>query len=99
MHCSPRYGLVYANGGLMTKHSVGIYSTTPYSETHATPWAREDPHVTQAVIDAVPEYPVATEPQGRGQGETYTVMHAGWDSCPPPSVRASHVWFCCSCEL
>ena len=82
----PRYGLVYANGGLMTKHSVGIYSTTPYSETHSTPWAREDPHVTQAVIDAVPEYPVATEPQGRGQVETYTVMHAGWDSCPPSQL-------------
>eukprot|EP01047_Picozoa_sp_COSAG01_P051190 COSAG01_NODE_5252_length_4381_cov_2.023343_2_plen_75_part_00 len=28
------YGLVYANGGMMTKHSVGIYSTRPWASTH-----------------------------------------------------------------
>ena len=38
---------------------------------------REQPEETQAVIDAIPPYPVAESPSGRGKVETYTVMHAG----------------------
>jgi acetyl-CoA C-acetyltransferase len=72
------YGLVYANGGMMTKHSVGVYSTTPYAEAHAgAAWQREDPHATQRLIDALPAAAVAAAPAGRGEVETYTVLHAG----------------------
>ena len=28
------FGLINANGGVFSKHSVGIYSTTPYATTH-----------------------------------------------------------------
>ena len=66
----------------MTKHSVGIFCTTPYSVTHdGAAWAREDPHITQGMINALPAAAVASTPEGRGRVETYTVMHAG-DSTP-----------------
>jgi hypothetical protein len=45
------YGLVYANGGMMTKHSVGIYSTRPWASTHSGgAWRRVDPHTTQVRV-------------------------------------------------
>ena len=63
-------GLVYANGGYLTKHSFGVYSTTP-----ADGWARADPAGYQAQIDAMTS-PVFTEaPSGGGRIETFTVVH------------------------
>ncbi len=63
-------GLVYANGGYLTKHSFGLYSTTP-----ADGWARADPAGYQAQLDAM-SAPVFTEaPSGDGRIETFTVVH------------------------
>lgn len=64
------FGLCTGNGWYVTKHSAGIYSTTPV-EGH---WHRENPSVKQADIDAM-ERPAATEmPEGRASVETYTVV-------------------------
>jgi acetyl-CoA C-acetyltransferase len=65
------FGLLNANGWFVTKHSLGIYSTTPPTQA----WQREDPADYQADILAQ-ERPAFTEtPSGRGSIETYTVLH------------------------
>src|SRR3546814_3815557 len=65
------YGLVTANGNYVTKHSFGIYSTTPTEGQ----WSREDPAVLQAELDAMPKVPYVSEASGPATIETYTVMH------------------------
>jgi acetyl-CoA C-acetyltransferase len=65
------FGLVTANGNYVTKHSFGVYSTTPF----AGPWRRESPGVLQAELDALPRAPFTEQPAGRARIETYTVMH------------------------
>ncbi|MEQ1753087.1 MAG: acetyl-CoA acetyltransferase [Micropepsaceae bacterium] len=65
------FGLVTANGWYVTKHSLGIYSTSPTSG----PWKREDPKTYQAEIDAMVRPHVEAQPNGEGTIETYTVMH------------------------
>ncbi|MEO8204405.1 MAG: acetyl-CoA acetyltransferase [Betaproteobacteria bacterium] len=65
------YGLVTANGNWVTKHSHGIYSTTPY----AGPWQRAQPAALQARLDALPKAPFTERADGRAKIETYTVMH------------------------
>ena len=66
-----KFGLLNGNGWFVTKHSLGIYSTTPLSGE----WRRENPADYQKVIlDAA--RPAFTEtPNGRGSIETYTVLH------------------------
>ena len=64
-------GLVTGLGWYATKHSVGVYSTAPKEG----PFAREDPHAYQAVIDGEPHPELVREPNGRGTVETYTVLH------------------------
>jgi acetyl-CoA C-acetyltransferase len=62
------YGLVWANGGFVTKHSFGVYSTTPTNEfRHAAP---------QDEIDALPRRALATPADAEGDAtvEAYTVM-------------------------
>ena len=56
---------------------AAIYSTTSYHTTHpaATEWRRTDPGVYQATLDAVPDVAVASQPNGAGQVEAYTVVH------------------------
>jgi acetyl-CoA C-acetyltransferase len=66
------YGLVTANGWFLTKQSVGIYSTTPVEGD----WAREDPKVVQAKIDALPHPEITDTPEGPATIETYTVCHS-----------------------
>ncbi len=61
-------GLVTANGGYLTKHALGIYSTTPPS----TPYRSED---VQAAVDQVPKTPVNEGYEGPVTVEAYTVMH------------------------
>jgi acetyl-CoA C-acetyltransferase len=63
------FGLVTGNGSYVTKHSAGLYSTTPV----AGAWKREDPHALQAELDALPSVPVNTNPEGASKIETYTV--------------------------
>jgi acetyl-CoA C-acetyltransferase len=65
------FGLVTANGNYVTKHSFGVYSTTPPSG----PWRRDTPGLLQARIDALPKAPFTETPQGAATIETYTVMH------------------------
>jgi acetyl-CoA C-acetyltransferase len=65
------FGLVNANGWFITKHSLGIYSTTPVK----TPWRREDPAGYQdEVLDQVVP-PFTETPGGPATIETYTVLH------------------------
>ena len=64
-------GLVSGLGWYVTKHSIGIYSTTP----PARPWQRTDPAGDQARLDRAAHPALVTEPQGRGVIETYTVIH------------------------
>ncbi|MEE4361982.1 MAG: acetyl-CoA acetyltransferase [Pseudomonadales bacterium] len=70
------YGLVTANGGYLTKHSAGVYSTrrSPVPSTGNLPWLREDPAVYQAEIDRTPHPPLDETPRGPARIETYTVV-------------------------
>ena len=65
------FGLVTANGWYITKHSLGIYSTTPVKGE----WRREDPKTYQSDLDAMKHPQVNPKPDGNGVIETYTVMH------------------------
>ena len=65
------FGLVTANGNWVTKHSYGVYSTTPF---HGA-WRRESPNVLQAELDALPKPPFTERPSGAATVESYTVMH------------------------
>ena len=65
------YGLITANGNYVTKHSFGVYSTTPT----AGPWRRQDPRVLQGELDRLPKAPYTEAPSGAARIETYTVMH------------------------
>lgn len=69
---SGSFGLITANGGYLTKHATGIYSTTPTQGV----WEREKPSAYQHQIDAM-QSPVFTEtPKGDATVETYTVCHS-----------------------
>lgn len=63
-------GLVFANGGYLTKHSLGVYSTRP-----ALHWQRANPARYQAEIDALPAPAFTETPDGMGAVETFTVVH------------------------
>merc|ERR1712216_685742 len=66
-----KYGLVYAPGGMNTKHIVGIYNTS----LPPVPWKREPPSLNKALIDSLPRRHVVDAPLGQGRIETYTVRH------------------------
>jgi acetyl-CoA C-acetyltransferase len=61
-------GLVTANGGFLTKHAFGVYSTEP----PAGPFRPEDP---QEQVDALPRREVRIDHEGPATIESYTVMH------------------------
>src|SRR5205814_4723230 len=61
-------GLVTANGGYITKHAMGVYSTEP--PTDGFHW--ED---VQEEVDRVPARPSTDEHDGPVTIEAYTVMH------------------------
>ena len=63
------FGLVGANGGLLSSHAVGIYSTRP------KPWRDVDSRAAQAAINALPAPPFTEHPSGWATVETYTVLH------------------------
>ena len=67
------YGLVTANGGYLTKHSAGIYSTTPTEVAGDVPFLRRDPAEYQAEIDATAHPEIVERPDGAATIETYTV--------------------------
>ena len=68
-------GLVWANGGYVTKHAFGIYSTAPPTEG----FRHDHP---QDEIDALPQRQLADAADAAGPAtiEAYTVMHSrdGW---------------------
>jgi acetyl-CoA C-acetyltransferase len=63
------YGFVGANGGIMNKYSVGVYSTAP------APWRPDRSAGLQAEIDGWPAVPQAQQADGWATIETYTVKH------------------------
>src|SRR4051794_13982588 len=64
------YGLVGANGGSLSKYSVGIYSTTPVG------WRPDRSPALQAEIDAWPGPPEARRGDGWAPVATWTGRHA-----------------------
>jgi acetyl-CoA C-acetyltransferase len=62
-------GLVTANGGFLTKHALGLYSTTPPEQ----PFRAVD---VQEEVDRVPTTTADTGYRGPTTVEGYTVMHA-----------------------
>jgi len=64
-------GLVGANGGFLSKYSVGVYSTRP---SH---WTGFESGGLQAQVDAWPAPPLAAAAAGEGTVETYTIDYAG----------------------
>ncbi len=67
---SGQFGLVAANGGFLSKYSVGVYSTKP------APWAGFDSKALQAEVDAW-QTPTVAPGVGAGTVETYTIDYSG----------------------
>lgn len=61
-------GLVSANGGFLTKHALGLYSTEPPPNGYAAADVQDK-------VDQVPVTPVAEDHAGPVTIEAYTVMH------------------------
>jgi acetyl-CoA C-acetyltransferase len=66
-----KYGLLNANGWFITKHSMGIYSTTPVEGE----WQREAPADYQQAILDQEHAPLTETPNGNATIEAYTVVH------------------------
>lgn len=62
-----QFGLVGANGGIMSKYSVGVYSATPVE------WKSDRSAQLQAQIAEAPTVAVTEQAEGAGTIETYTV--------------------------
>ena len=77
------YGIVTANGGFLSKHAIGIYSTNQPSNV----WRRPDHTIIENLMAALPVEPVATNPDNvAGQIETYTVVHNSASSGPSRGI-------------
>lgn len=61
------WALVGANGGMLSKYSVGVYSR------QFGPWLVGDDKAVQAELDAAPGIEVVDRPEGWGTIETWTV--------------------------
>jgi acetyl-CoA C-acetyltransferase len=62
------FGFVSANGGYVTKHAFGVYSTTPPSEGFRAAHPQDE-------VDALPRRELADDWKGDAAIEGYTVMH------------------------
>ena len=65
-----QHGLVAANGGFLSKYSVGVYSARP------APWRGFDSRALQAEVDAWAK-PAVAPGDGEGVVETYTIDYSG----------------------
>jgi len=65
------FGLVSGNGWYVTKHSFGIYSSSPPDE----PFVRTKALKLQEEIDSIGRVEVETHPSGKAHVETYTVLY------------------------
>lgn len=63
------FGLVAANGGIISKYSVGVYST------EAADWVPDRSAELRAEVAARPTTPVAEQAHGAATIETYTVRY------------------------
>jgi acetyl-CoA C-acetyltransferase len=63
------FGLVGANGGVMSKYSVGVYSTEPAD------WATDRSKALQADIATLPKVAVTRNADGPATIETYSVRY------------------------
>ncbi len=64
------FGFVGANGGMLSKYSVGVYSTSP------TPWRPSGSAILQSELDAVADVPTALQADGWATIETFTIKHS-----------------------
>ena len=64
-------GLVFANGGYLTKSSFGVYSARPTEGA----WCRTDPATYQSALDAEPGPGFTEAPDGAATVEAFTVVH------------------------
>src|SRR5690606_8460938 len=64
-----KFGFIGANGGFLSKYTVGIYSTQPVNFKIC------DSKPLQAEIDSWPAPALADKPNGRATIETYTVIY------------------------
>jgi len=65
------FGLVYANGGWMSKHAVGIYSTQAIEGE----WQPSDSTSFQAKVDASPKMDMNRQPEGEAILESFTIHY------------------------
>ncbi len=63
------FGLVGANGGIMSKYSVGVYSTQPVD------WRSDRSAELKKEVDALPTVDVTKKPDGAATIETYSVRY------------------------
>lgn len=63
------YGFVGANGGILSKYSAAVYSTTPRN------WQDDRSAPVQRELDAVPAVPQTSRPEGAATIETFTIVH------------------------
>ncbi|OBB58336.1 acetyl-CoA acetyltransferase [Mycobacterium sp. 852013-51886_SCH5428379] len=63
------FGFVGANGGIMSKYSVGVYSTQP------TEWKPSTSVPLRKEVETWPTVPVTKDPAGTGTIETYSVRY------------------------
>jgi acetyl-CoA C-acetyltransferase len=68
------FGLVAANGGMLSKYSVGVYSTA------AAPFVERSSQALQAEIDGWAKPALSETPEGLARIETYTVDFARPDA-------------------
>ncbi|MCY4213040.1 MAG: acetyl-CoA acetyltransferase [Gammaproteobacteria bacterium] len=71
-------GLVSANGGYLTKHAIGLYSTQPPPR----PFRHEAP---QAEVDALPARDLVADHKGQATVEGYSVMYG------PEGPEVAHI--------
>jgi acetyl-CoA C-acetyltransferase len=64
-----QFGLVGANGGILSKYSVGIYSTTPVD------WRPDRSAQLNEQISALPKIKVTKKPDGAATIQTYSVRY------------------------
>ena len=74
-------GLVTGNGGYLTKHAMGIYSTDPPADGFR--WAS-----CQATVDALPRREAVEDHDGPATIESYVVMH-GRDGAPEAAFASA----------
>jgi acetyl-CoA C-acetyltransferase len=73
------FGFIGANGGFLSKYSVGIYSTKP------TEFKKCDSKPLQEKINALPAPVITDRPNGKGTIETFTLIY-GKDGKPATGV-------------